>query len=311
MKPTLVNSLFLFCPIWLYFGLAIIFFAFPHYQTFLTIAILFLLAETHFGATFSIIFHKNWRQFSVSNEASDKEALIMLVIIPMLVILGLFFIFCINQDLAIGIFFIINIFHVTRQSSGILKILSNGHIDLLDSIFLWGANAICFLEIFRVFILHLDSSTNILIIYLCVMGTYFSGSLIFSKKQYKFLKLGCMLAGFLTFSPIFFTKNILAVMVLGVSMHYCQYLYLFFRIVEGRSRTVFFDRHTISNNVPKAVFFLLFFSSFITFISVGRESYGGLIFVPMAFQMYHFITDAMIWRGSIKSNRDNILRFIR
>jgi len=311
MQITFTNRVFLFAPVWLYLILLSFFLALPSHRTELLVGSLFLLAEPHFGATFSLIFHENWRQFKLSDEGGSSEAIIVLILIP-LILIGLFFLlFCIKREIAVGIFFIINIFHVTRQSSGILKILSKGKLSGLDSVFLWAGNIVCFIEIFRVIVLELENSNVFLMVFSGLTFVYCLYQLLWCNEKNKHTKIGCMITGLLMFSPIFFTKNILAVLVLGVSMHYCQYLYLTYRIVEGRGKPIHVNKKTIANSIIYCAFFIIVFSGFITYISVADSQIGLWIFIPMGFQLYHFITDAIIWKGSIKNNRENILLYIK
>ena len=93
----------------------IILFSFPQYETHLIFLTILILAETHFGATWPFFINK-------VNYTFIKENKIFLILLPFLL-----FIFCIIgffffKNFFLLIFFAANVFHVTRQSNGVMNL---------------------------------------------------------------------------------------------------------------------------------------------------------------------------------------------
>ena len=93
----------------------IILFSFPQYETELVLITLLLLAETHFGATWPFFLAK-------SNIEHIKKDSVKLIAYPVTIVLFSLLGFFFFKSFFLMIFFMANIYHVTRQSYGVCKL---------------------------------------------------------------------------------------------------------------------------------------------------------------------------------------------
>ena len=100
----------------------LILYSFPQFETQLVILTIFLLAETHFGATWPFFLDK-------VNFEYIKSKKISFIIIPIIITILCLLSFVIIRDLFLLIFFAANVFHVTRQSWGVCKLYSNNEME--------------------------------------------------------------------------------------------------------------------------------------------------------------------------------------
>ena len=98
----------------LFYG--VILFAFPQFELQLIFVTILILAEPHFGATWPFFINK-------VNTNYIKEKKFWLIYLP--IVVGLFSLlgFIFFRDEFLLIFFATNVYHVTRQSFGICKLL--------------------------------------------------------------------------------------------------------------------------------------------------------------------------------------------
>ena len=93
---------------------------FPQYETFILIFTILLLAEPHFGATWSIFVNK------VNYNYINKNRLKLIygtLFVSIFSLLGFFYF----KYTFLLIFFAANIFHVTRQSIGVIKLYNQSN----------------------------------------------------------------------------------------------------------------------------------------------------------------------------------------
>ena len=96
---------------------------FPSYNSFIFFLYLFILGETHFGATWLFFLYTNNRKWVMKNHYYS-------IFIPLLVIAALIILAFKSLEFVFLIILIYNIFHVTRQSIGIIKIYAVNKNDL-------------------------------------------------------------------------------------------------------------------------------------------------------------------------------------
>ena len=99
-----------------------ILFTFPHFETHLIILKIFLLAETHFGATWPFFLDK----VNFDHIISKKIAFIA---IPIIIVFLCLISFVLMRDLFLLIFFAANMYHVTRQSWGVCNLYCKDKIE--------------------------------------------------------------------------------------------------------------------------------------------------------------------------------------
>jgi len=120
-----------------------------------------------------------------------------------------------------------------------------------------------------------------------------------------------LITGVLIFYPVCFVENPVHAIIMGVTMHYSQYLYLTTKVIKERS---------VENNSTKKSNFLRFFSVVIIYSLImsvlsifGKnesEFLSTLIFIPITGQMLHFYLDSQLWKFSEQHNRENILKYL-
>ena len=120
-----------------------------------------------------------------------------------------------------------------------------------------------------------------------------------------------LVTGVLIFYPVCFVENPVHAIIMGVTMHYSQYLYLTTKVLKKRS---------VDNNSTKKTKFLGFicvivvYSLVMSILSIfGKnesEFLSTLIFIPITGQMLHFYLDSQLWKFSEQHNRENILKYL-
>ena len=286
-----------------------ILYQFPSMETGLIIITILLLAETHFGATWPFLLDKKNSDYIKHN----RIALVaMPVIIVILCLMGFFFI----NKLFLLIFFAANMYHVTRQSFGICKLYcKNLDENKFQEKSVYLVAFIFFLIGFFRFFLPIINEENILFLNAAV-GIFFISMCIFYLVNYGYSEnFLVFLTGCLIFYPMCFVSNPVHAIIMGVTMHYTQYLYLTFNIYKLR-------KNDQDENVSKTFsdrlynYFIIIFLYAI--VMAGLSTFGKadsiylkqLIIIPIIGQMLHFYLDSQLWKFSEKNNRDNTLLYI-
>jgi hypothetical protein len=234
MKKINLNYQFLLVKFPIIFPLiyGFILFQFPNFETELIILTILLLAETHFGATWPFFINK-------VNSNYIKENRIALIAIPIIIVaLSLFGFFLVNKFFLL-IFFAANMFHVTRQSFGVCKLYCR---ELDENKFqeLWVYLIIFIFFVigfFRFYFPIINESnfllTNVIVaIFLLILCIYYLIKFKFSENFLTFLT-GCLI-----FYPMCFVGNPVHAIIMGVTMHYTQYIYLTYNVYNLRKKIV-------------------------------------------------------------------------
>lgn len=281
----------------------VILYFFPEYEKELIIFSILLLAEPHFGATWPFFINKSNFNY-ISNNKN------ILVYTPIFLFIFCLIFFFILTKLFLLIFFAANIYHVTRQSVGICKLYSQNNDELsYQEIGIYFFNLIFFLVGFLKFYLNIFENQNenlILIITLIAVAIY----IIIYIKQYSISEnLFTTISGIIIFLPICFVTNPVHAIIMGVTIHYSQYLALTYKISSKRQseiKDIFFNY--------KFVLTISFYSIIMTLLSLTKtldnKIYSSLIIIPISFQMLHFYLDSQLWKFSIEHNRKNVLKHL-
>ena len=131
----------------------------------------------------------------------------------------------------------------------------------------------------------------------------------FSQNYLTFLT-GCII-----FYPACFVVNPVHIIIMGVTMHYTQYLYLTNYVYKSRVEAQNQGDKFISKSIFYFILIILFYSLIMTFLSSFAKSSGNnffqeLIFIPILGQMLHFYLDSQIWKFSEKHNREHTLKYL-
>ena len=115
----LLDNLFINFPIWFPLGYIFLILNFPFLSKYLFIGSLFLFAETHFASTWLFFFNReNWIWI--------KRNLYKLLYLPSYFLFITIFIWSVSPQSILLIHYIASGWHVTKQSTGILKIYDVG-----------------------------------------------------------------------------------------------------------------------------------------------------------------------------------------
>ena len=283
-----------------------ILYSFPQYETELIILTILLLAETHFGATWPFLLDKVNLPFIKSNKISLLTLPVMIIILSLL---GFFLI----KELFLLIFFAANMYHVTRQSFGVGKLYCTDENEKkYQEIIIYVINFIFFIVGFFRFYFPVFDDTNFIYLNIAIIILLLS---FFFHYVFKFgfsENFLIFVTGCLIFYPICFVENPVHAIIMGVTMHYTQYLYFTYNVCKMRkanfqvSEKVFFTK-----KMYNYLGIIICYSIIMTILSLfGKydEAYlKNLIIFIIIGQMLHFYLDSQLWKFSEKHNRDNTL----
>ena len=312
MFNNLINKEILFIKFPIIFPLVygMVLYGFPQFETHLIILTIFLLAETHFGATWPFFLDK------VNFEYIKKKKIafiIIPVIITFLCLVGFVFI----RDLFLLIFFAANMYHVTRQSWGICNLYcKDKEENTFQKNFIYIVNIFFFFVAFFRFYFPVINENIILefnIIVFFTLTLLFIYYLVKFKFSQDFL---VFVTGCLIFYPTCFVNNPVHAIIMGVTMHYTQYLFLTHKVYIKRNIEIkksglqSFKDKFINKYIITIFIYAAIMAIFSTFGKFDHNFVKQLIIIPITGQMLHFYLDSQLWKFSESHNRENILKHI-
>ena len=284
-------------------------YSFPQFETALVFLTILLLAETHFGATWPFMINKN-------NIEYIKNKKIVFIFIPILIGIISLISFFLIKSIFLLIFFAANVFHVTRQSFGICKLYCKESSEIkFQENFIYISNLIFFCVAFLRFYSqtiseeHLFILNTVILISLLILFLFYLYKFKFSENFLTFCT-GCLI-----FYPACFVSNPVHVILMGVTMHYTQYLYLtnkvyFLRKKENDSDSFTFKKFLFSKYFLTILIYSIVMSILSIFGKFDQSILKNLLIVPIVGQMLHFYLDSKLWKFSEKHNRENTLKYI-
>jgi len=282
-------------------------YVFPTYENHLIFLTILLLAETHFAATWPFFLNK-------VNQSYIKIKKVNLIYIPILIILFSLLGFFLFKNLFFLIFFLINIFHVTRQSYGISSLYcKNLEEKKFHEFFIYLFSFVFFLIAFFRFYLPLIPKEYLLNLNIVMISIFFLVISYYIKK-FKFSeKTLILITGCLIFYPACFVSNPVHFIIMGVTMHYTQYLYLTNHVFKKRRDQL--NNEEKSNKYLKYFFIIAAYSAIMSLLSMAgkydESIFKNLLIIPIVGQMLHFYLDSQLWKFSIEHNRKNILSHLK
>ena len=292
----------------LFYG--VILFAFPQFELQLIFVTILILAEPHFGATWPFFINK-------VNTNYIKEKKFWLIYLP--IVVGLFSLlgFIFFRDEFLLIFFATNVYHVTRQSFGICKLYCERTDERkFQEILIYLINFIFLIIAFFRFYILVINENNIMIINILVLLLvtiiFFIYIIKFGFSQ-NFLTF---ITGCIIFSPVCFVDNPVHAIIMGVTMHYSQYICLTYFIYKKREEA---SEHE-NKKLLGIKYYKYFFTISIYAIIMSQLSLFGkfddstlknFIVIPIIGQMLHFYLDSQLWRFSESHNRSHVLKYIK
>ena len=283
---------------------------FPNYENFIIILAILILAEPHFGATLPFMIDKK-------NQEMIRIKKFEFIFIPIFILLlSLLCFFSFKKEFLL-FFFIANIYHVTRQSVGIIKLyISELNEKNINTVFIYSYNIILFfVGLFRFYLPIIPGEYLFLLNFLLILMFFLILIICYQKfKNYK--NLFILSTGLLIFYPIAFVSNPVHSIIMGVTMHYSQYLLLTFIVGLRRNKQTIKKTNFFYLNNYLIKFFLIVFiySIIMSFFSLlgksNNDIFNQLIIIPITFQLLHFYFDGLLWKFSLKDNRENTLKYI-
>ena len=314
-----IDYIFFIFPIWV--PILIILFSSTLNTDDRIIAFVFLaiVGESHFAATLFFFSKKN-RDYILRNR-------LWFIYIPIILVILNTVLFLWNVVVTLVIASLMSAYHVTRQSIGINRLYSRRNKKLEYMIYLSSAWFVFYggLKLFQNLNLVRFLPKLVESNYLNIMDGFrnlsyffilFLVIFIFIKFQ-KDKTLGgtnikqtlVLIVGVFMYSPYLFFDPVLA-SVLGVSIHWIQYLFLtstiYFRNTDNWQFNKFIPQHKT----------LIFFLILTLIISVGdfSRTVNNLItfslIIPLNLQLLHYFYDGIIWRASDPYLNENIFKKI-
>jgi len=282
-----------------------ILYTFPSFETQLVFITILLLAETHFGATWPFFLNK----VNLNYISQNKLSLVFTpLILTLFCVVGFFYF----KNFFLLIFFAANVYHVTRQSFGIMNLYTKNIEEkkyYSNTIYIF--NFIFFLiAFFRFYIPIIENNHLLLLNLLIIILMLISITPQIKKFGYSENTL-TLITGVLIFYPVCFVSNPVHAIIMGVTMHYSQYLFLTSKVMNKRSTedTAHKKNYLTSFWVVVGVYAIIM-SVLSIFGKNDSEFLKNLIFIPITGQMLHFYLDSQLWKFSVEHNRNNILRHL-
>ena len=285
-----------------------ILYLFPSFETQLIFITILILAETHFGATWPFFLTK-------SNIDWIKGDIIKLIVFPLSVIIFSLVGFFLFKNLFLMIFFIANVYHVTRQSYGVCKLYCKNISEIkFQEYFIYFFNFLFFLVAFFRFYYPVIESNDLLNLNLFILILFI---IVFASYIYKYKysqNFLTFVTGSIIFYPTCFVTNPVHSIIMGVTMHYSQYLYLTNYVVKNRDNDETNIKGFRKNFLKNFLLIIVIYSLLMTTLSLfGKSSninLSSLIIIPIIGQMLHFYLDSQLWKFSLKHNRENVLKYL-
>lgn len=283
--------------------------SFPNFENFIIFFTILVLAEPHFAATWPFFIHKSNKEYIKSKR---NELVFTPILIAILSIIGFFYF----NKLFLLIFYAANIYHVTRQSFGICKLYSKNSDEIkFQEYLIYFFNGLFFLIGFFRFYLPVIGDDFIQTLNVIVL-TLITCSIVYNVMKYKISdRILTFFTGCIIFYPICFVDNAVHAILMGVTMHYTQYIVLTYKITKKREvesnhiekSSIFLNYKYIVTLIIYAVVMFAFSMSKIS----DHEFIKNLILIPILGQLLHFYIDSQLWKFSEEHNRNNVLKYIK
>ena len=276
----------------------------PNYEIYIIFLTILILAEPHFAATWPFLLDQVNKNYIENNKLTFA---LVPVAITIACIIGYFFF----RNLFFLIFFAANIYHVTRQSFGVSNLyLKNNEEKKYQEYSIYFFNLIFF--ILGIIRFYLDTSINnylneILYLALSLLLINF----IFYTFKYNFKNIYTLISGTIIFLPVCFVNNPIHVIIMGVTMHYSQYLFLTHKIFINRNKTKFKFAKKYFIYFLVIILYAFLMSFFSMSKSFNINILNDLLLIPIIGQMLHFYFDSQLWKFSQEHNRKNVLVHIK
>ena len=276
----------------------------PGLETYLIFFTILLLAESHFGATWPFFLNS-------ANAKFIKENRISLISFPIIIATSSLLGFIFLKPTFLLIFFAVNMYHVTRQSFGICKLYTKEIQQIkYQEIFIYIFNFLFFFVGFFRFYFPLINSDHIFLLNIIIISLILITLSIYFFKYKISDSFYTFITGLVIFYPICFVDNPVHAIIMGVTMHYTQYLYLTHKVFKGRHEDQIIQTSKLTY-LGIIIIYSFVMAIFSLFGKSSNEIMNLLIIIPIIGQMLHFYLDSQLWKFSKEHNRKNTLKFIQ
>lgn len=308
------DNLFIKFPFWFPLSYIFLFLNFPFFNKFLFLGSLFVFAETHFASTWLFFFDKeNWIWL--------KKNFFKFFFLPLYVAILSIVIWKISPPLILLSHYLASGWHVTKQSTGIIKIY--GINPKIYTFFIYLISFFCLaLGLNKPGLLSLSTNLwliNIIIgifflVYFCIFALYQS-----NKRSKIYLNLIPFITGITIYMPILFFEDLATATAVGVGMHWCQYIAIVWSLYIRKNKENFGDnKNLLKTKTILSISFVIIYSFIMTSLAIfgmpkeinGNVQYSIIYLIPILFQLYHFYIDGFIWKFSDGHIKKSILPYV-
>ena len=303
-----IYDFFLVClPIWVPITYIFNIYYFHEYNPIIFFIYLFLLGETHFGATWLFFSHKG----SLSWVKTKKYELIF---IPALILISTFIIGLKSIELILLLILIFNFWHVTSQSIGIIKIYKNNIQSIkIECSIIYILNFFCavigilkFIFLFE-FIENYIPIISLIVFIIIVAYIIFAIFKVFINSNPYFI--AASFTGMIMYLPFLYADTIQNAFMIGIGMHYSQYLALTLPI-NIRRKSDFKNNLSEKSDIIIIILYLFFYSIVMVLFTLSKSKINYFYLIPISFQLAHFYIEGFLWKFSDKYIRHNVGNYL-
>ena len=202
---------------------------------------------------------------------------------------------------------------MTRQSYGISKLYCKDLNEFnFHSKIIYTTNIFLFFVAFFRFYLPIINQDHLLFINILFLLVLLIVSLYYIKK-FKFTQnFLTMITGSIIFYPACFVESPIHIILMGVTMHYSQYLFLTNKVFNKRASENGIKKKNLFNNFW---FTIIVYSTIMSILSIfgkhDSDTLKNILIIPIIGQMLHFYLDSQLWKFSVSHNRENILKHLK
>ncbi len=289
-----IDFILIACPIYIslmYMGVT---YLFEDKKIIIFFIFMMIFGETHFAAT--------WLYFSDAANRKwiwcNKYHLILLPIAlcTLYVCVGLM-----SIDLAILIGSIASGIHVTRQSIGVFRLFAGRQNLKYEAIIYLLSFSWLAIGFYRFYLIEyveytiITKSVDYIRYLLCIMSVI--AVALFYKSRRTVNAVASLATGLSIYAAYGFVSDVKDAVVIGVGMHWCQYIALTGKIyfLNKSQRSSVIKRNLL---IIFLIFYAIVFASIDTDFGSTYQSKNILVLIPLTLQLYHYYIDAFIWQFS-------------
>jgi hypothetical protein len=309
----------------------------PAYVFIITAIVWVVFAQTHFGSTWFLYLDKKNREYFNKNK-------FVYYIMPLIILASVLYVGWYNLALLVIIISIASLYHVTKQSYGILQLyrMRNQEFDKAEkqdemialfgwSIFFAGFGAFQ-LPDFRQYIVPIENLVRIGLWALFIVMIFYTLKLVYQfikRKQNSVQKNVFLIGSLILYSPYLYAAVILVdiyqmeiATLTSLIAHYMQYMGIVWLVNRNKygKQTEYAEKNpvlkTVSSKIPLIIAAILGYALLMAGFRWGIPQENLVLYkiipnVVLALVAIHFYIDAFVWKFSNPYYRETVLPFIK